>query len=102
MIVGGGGPCGGPSFLQVSTLGHLEAGQGIDQEGRRGIADVLHLLRRVCGTQDVHQNLVVDVYKVQQSDWVGYRAAAEFVRRPQSALVAPGQIAEERGSIILV
>src|SRR4051794_30908845 len=44
----------------------------------------------------------MDVHQIQQADGVGHGTAAEFVGGPQPAFVPSGQIAEERGGIVLM
>jgi hypothetical protein len=43
----------------------------------------------------------MDVDEIQQADRFGDGVATEFVRRPKSTLVPSGQVAEERGRIVL-
>ena len=68
--------------LGEPPLGHLEDGQGLNEEVGCGLGDVLQLLGALVGLEDIQEDAVMDAGEIEDAELLDNRPPAELVGRP--------------------
>src|SRR4029450_9911091 len=86
--------------LGEPPLGHLEDGQGLDEEFGCRLSDLLQLLGAPMGPEDVQEHAVMNAGQIEDAQLLADRPASKFVGRLAARFTTLGKVLQKGGSVV--